>query len=177
MKRTKDGYAVAGNMDHVGEFEVMENWRAGKQGGEREVKEGQAVYVTTGTAVPEGTTEVVKVEVTKRVENSNKVQIWERVGHGNFIRSIGCDVKQGELILKKGDVIMPAEIGMLATFGISKIDVIRRPNVIIISTGNELVQVSDAVVELPKGIIYDSNTLMLHVLSFEYEYSNYRLLL
>ena len=72
---------------------------------------------------------------------------------------------------------MPAEIGMLATFGISKIDVIRRPNVIIISTGNELVQVSDAVVELPKGIIYDSNTLMLHVLSFEYEYSNYRLLL
>jgi molybdopterin molybdotransferase len=70
------------------------------------------------------------------------------------IRKAGEDIARGTIALRKGTVIRPSEIGLMASIGYGKVKVIRRPVVAILSTGNELVETNNA---LPKGKIYDSN--------------------
>ncbi len=117
-----------------------------------EVMPGTAVRIMTGAPLPPGADAVVRFEETER--KGEWVEIFKEVPVGKDIRLAGEDVRKGELILRKGTVIRPQEIGMLASLGRKEVLVIRRPRVAIIPTGDELVEVDEP---LAPGKIRNSN--------------------
>ncbi len=140
---------------------------------EREVKSGTAIRIMTGAPVPEGADSVIRFEDTDEArrkkpatEPSNgEIGILCQIKAGENIRRAGEDVTKGSLVLKKGTVIRPAEVGVLASLGRSKVTVIRRPMVAILATGNELVNINQP---LPVGKIYNSNTYSVAALVRRY---------
>jgi molybdopterin molybdotransferase len=120
------------------------------------VAKGQAIRIMTGAPIPRGADSVVQVEETKREDGF--VAIFKTTSPGEFIRKAGEDVKKGDRIISKGDVIRPAEVGMLASAGRSSLSVYQRPMVSILCTGEELVDVDD---DLGEGKIISSNSYSL----------------
>ena len=119
---------------------------------------GLAVYVTTGAPVPSGFISVVPIENIEKTEEGIKVN--ESPKEGQYIRLPGSDIERGATVLKPGQALNAAEIGLLATVGrIQDIKVYRRARVGLLSTGDELVAAST--VDLPQGKIRDSNKRML----------------
>jgi len=143
QKATMDGYAVRSQdlifhpRKEAVELLVIEDLPAGRIT-RTELKPGKSIRIMTGAALPKGADAVVKVEDTKK--RGTKVLIKRRVRSGENIGQAGEDVKKGELILEKGQMIGPAEMGMLASIGINKVKVSTRPKVAIVSTGDELVE-------------------------------------
>lgn len=137
------------------------------------VKSGTAIRIMTGAPIPEGADSVVKFEDTdesQRRKASAKQSIAEigvlgKVESGLNIRRAGEDIAKGSIVLKKGAVIRPAEVGVLASLGRSKVKVVRRPVVAILATGNELVDIEQP---LPAGKIYNSNTYSVAALVQRY---------
>ena len=140
---------------------------------EHNVEPGTAIRIMTGAPVPEGADSVVKFEDTdeaQREKSSAEQPITEigilcKIKPGLNIRQAGEDIIKGSLVLKKGTVIRPAEAGVLASLGRSKVKVIRRPVVAILATGNELVDIEQP---LPAGKIYNSNTYSVAALVQRY---------
>jgi len=127
----------------------------------QEVVPGTAVRIMTGAPIPRGADSVVQFEDTDEQKNKNtaaekitRVGILSEARSGLNIRRAGEDIARGTIALKKGTVVRSAEIGLMASIGYSRVRVIRRPIVAVLSTGNELVKVSQS---LPEGKIYDSN--------------------
>ena len=127
----------------------------------QEVVPGTAVRIMTGGPIPRGADSVVQFEDTDEQKNKNtpaetitRVGILSESRPGLNIRLAGEDIARGTIALKKGTVVRSAEIGLMASLGYSRVRVIRRPIVAVLSTGNELVDVSQS---LPEGKIYDSN--------------------
>jgi|YelNatPaOPRAMG01_1025707.scaffolds.fasta_scaffold07706_6 molybdopterin molybdotransferase len=104
------------------------------------IEDGQAVYVTCGAPIPEGADAVIMVENT--ILHGEKIEIRMPVRKGENIAYSGEDVKRGTLILKKGSILRPQDIGVLAGLGIKKVKVFRKPKVAVIATGNELIELS-----------------------------------
>ena len=104
-----------------------------------DIKSGQAVRIMTGAPVPGGATAVVMVERTETSDGA--VVIKAPVKEGDNIRRSGEDFKAGTVVIKKGSVVRPAEVLMLATVGVPFVFVHRRPRVAVLSTGDELVDV------------------------------------
>jgi molybdopterin molybdotransferase len=127
----------------------------------KEVKPGTAIRIMTGAPLPEGADAVIKFEDTDEVNRKSSQGNLSHIGvlcpakKGSNVRSKGEDIARGDLILKKGKVLRPQEIGVLASLGHSTALVIRRPIIAILATGDELVGVDQP---LPPGQIYDSNT-------------------
>ncbi len=118
-----------------------------------QINHGEAVEIATGAPMPPGANAVVMVEYTRR--DGNELMIYRSVTPGENVMSAGSDVMMGELILRRCTVIREREVGLLAAVGIDNVEVIKRPRVSIISTGNELVSPGK---ELGRGKIYDINT-------------------
>lgn len=135
----------------------------------QEVKPGTAIRIMTGAPIPKGADSVVKFEDTDEVQrqrpSTGEVGILGEVKPGLNVRRAGEDVTRGSLILKQGTTIRPAEVGVLASLGRSKVTVIRRPVVAILATGNELVAIGHP---LPPGKIYNSNTYSVAALVRRY---------
>lgn len=131
------------------------------------IKNGECVYVPTGGMVPDGADCCIMIENTEKVNDENIV-IYSSVGAGKNIVKVGDDVKKGETILKKGRILSPADIGFLASIGVSKIRVFKFPSILIISTGDELVVSSD---EMSKGKIKDVNTSLIKNLAIKNGFS------
>jgi molybdopterin molybdotransferase len=106
------------------------------------VKKGTAVRIMTGAPVPEGATAVVMVEDTLRGEGG-EVLVNREAREGDNIRKAGEDFKEGDVVLKKGALIRPAEVAMLATVGAGFVFVHKRPRVAVVSTGDELIDVNE----------------------------------
>jgi len=118
-----------------------------------EVHKGEAVEISTGAPIPKGANAVIMVEYTSR--ENDEVTLYRSVYPGENIMSTGTDIMCGELILRKGQVLTPREIGVLAAIGVDKVKVYTKPNVAILSTGNEIVPPRE---RLSYGKIYDVNT-------------------
>ena len=125
----------------------------------KEIEDGQAARIMTGAPIPNGADAVIPVEDTdsdwsKDSSINSQVKIFRSVKSGDYIRPIGENIQQGELVLKAGTVIRPQEIGMLAALGQPTINVYKKPRVAIFSIGDELISVED---QLTPGKIYEIN--------------------
>jgi molybdopterin molybdotransferase len=122
---------------------------------------GTAIRIMTGAPVPEGADVVVRFEDTDEVDRRpsgadlTQIGIMREAGRGLNIRRRGEDIPRGDVVLNRGTLLRPQEIGVLASLGHATALVIRRPIVAILSTGDELVAVEQP---LTPGKIYDSNT-------------------
>jgi molybdopterin molybdotransferase len=121
------------------------------------VAPGECVRVMTGAVMPEGTDTVVIQEIVKA--DSGKIEIPEGQKAGQNVRYAGEDLKVGVPVLQPGKLLRPAELGLIASLGISHIDVKRRLRVAFFSTGDELASIGTA---LKEGEVYDSNRYTLH---------------
>jgi len=133
-----------------------------------EVKPGTAVRIMTGAPIPEGADGVVRFEDTDESEREGTPQeigILTGVEPGSEVRRAGEDITAGSLVLRKETVIRPAEVGVLASLGRSKVMVIRRPVVAILATGDEVVDIAQP---LPQGKIYNSNSYSVAALVLRY---------
>jgi molybdopterin molybdotransferase len=126
---------------------------------ERAVEEGAAMRIMTGAPVPPGADAVIQIELTQYDgPASTWVEIMQPVAVGNNIRPAGEDMRRGQTVLRQGSEIGPWEIGVLATLGWAMVPVIRRPQVAILGTGDEVVDVDQP---LAPGKIRNSNSYLL----------------
>ncbi|MEA2983325.1 MAG: molybdopterin molybdotransferase, partial [Alphaproteobacteria bacterium] len=123
-----------------------------------EVKAGTATTIATGGVVPRGADAVVMIEHTELIESIPAIELRRAATPGQFISYAGSDIARGETLMRKGQVIGSREIGMLAACGFARIDVVRRPKVAVLSTGDELVTLGES---LRPGGVYDSNGAIL----------------
>ncbi|XP_078191306.1 gephyrin isoform X24 [Callithrix jacchus] len=137
----KDGYAVRA-ADGPGDRFIIGESQAGEQPTQT-VMPGQVMRVTTGAPIPCGADAVVQVEDTELIRESDdgteelEVRILVQARPGQDIRPIGHDIKRGECVLAKGTHMGPSEIGLLATVGVTEVEVNKFPVVAVMSTGNE----------------------------------------
>jgi len=161
-RSTVDGYAVkatdtfGAEEDHsvalklIGRVNVGETPRI-------KVKKGTAAEIVTGAPIPEDADAVVMVEHT--VRKAQTILVHQSVSLSENVMKAGSDIHEGETVLKKGCVLSPYEIGVLAAIGLAKVEVYRRPRVVIFSTGAEVVEPGKL---LEGGKIFDINA---HALS------------
>ncbi len=119
---------------------------------------GEAAQIMTGAPVPPGADAVAMVE--RCVVEDGMVTISAAVTSGDHVRPTGDDVEIGDTVLVEGTTITPAVVGLLATLGVTRPTVVRRPIVGVLSTGDELVP-ADAEQGLGPGQIRDSNRAAL----------------
>jgi molybdopterin molybdotransferase len=105
----------------------------------RRVSAGQAVRTMTGAPIAEGADAIIPVERTRGTGDS--VEFLAAAEKGAFIRPRAEDLRLGELVMPAGKTLTPADLGMLASVNRAMIEVIRRPRVAIVATGDELVDV------------------------------------
>ena len=153
-----DGYAVRGaDLPESGsrKFDVIGAVLAGDRF-EGELGEARAVRIMTGAPLPDGADTVIMQE---QVELLAK-RIVVGAGHrrGQNVRQAGEDLKRGDIALKRGTRIMPAELGVLASFGVDRVRVFRRPRVACFSTGDELRSPGE---KRDFGAVFDSNRYTL----------------
>jgi molybdopterin molybdotransferase len=122
----------------------------------RRVSAGTAIRIMTGAPVPRGGDSIVRVEDTEAAGET--IRIRKADGAGSHVRKAGEDIHKGQIILEKGRRLTPADLGLLASVGRSRVKVYRRPTVGLISTGDELLNVE----EPPRpGKIVNSNSYTL----------------
>ncbi len=133
---------------------------------------GEAARIMTGAPMPDGADAVVPVENTDARWNAGSnaslpaaVQVRRSVKAGDYVRPAGEDIPAGAHVIPAGRIIRAAEIGILASLGMETVSVIRQPRVAILSTGDELVDVGEA---LTPGKIRDSNGYVLAALAETY---------
>lgn len=122
-----------------------------------EVKSGECVRIMTGAKMPDGTDTVIMQEQIER--DGDTIHIGRGHEARQNVRYPGEDIAIGSVVLKKGQLIGPAELGLLASLGIPKVKTWRRLRVAFFSTGDELRPVGT---QLEEGQIYDSNRYTLH---------------
>ncbi|KAF4956635.1 hypothetical protein FSARC_11513 [Fusarium sarcochroum] len=174
-----DGYAVVapkdGQLKGVFPVTAVSHAAPGEIGA---LKEGELARITTGAPLPPGATTVVMVEDTvlktmsddEKEEKEVEIQV-EGVKEGENIREVGSDVKEGTVILNKGETIsgVGGEIGLLASVGVSEAKVYRRPVVGVLSTGDEIVEYNRPG-DLKLGEVRDTNRITLMSAAREWGY-------
>ncbi len=166
-----DGYAVRADDTYGASqaspiaLKVVGEISAGEVKG-LEVKSGEAVRIHTGAPLPKGADAVVEVEIAE--ESGGMVRIYDQVPPFRNVSRRGEDIKKGEVLLGKGTMIGPFELGLLATLNKKEVLVRKKPIVCMISTGHELIEVGELKVPgkivnsnrwLVKGIVEESGAI------------------
>jgi molybdenum cofactor synthesis domain-containing protein len=123
---------------------------------------GECVKIMTGAPVPKGADAVLRVEYSNQKDGN--VQVSQPIPPGKDISNRGEDIMTGDVLLKKGRVLKPTDQGVLAATGNLKVWVKKKPEVMIVSTGSELVVPGQ---KLKPGSIYDINSYTLSSLTNE----------
>lgn len=153
-----DGYAIraedtaGASRDHPVRLHVIGNLAAGYTFA-HVIESGTAVRIMTGAPIPKGADAVIRFERTTL--DGNEVEISAEVNSGRNVRRAGEDVRHGELILSRGALLRPQEIGILASLGRAEIWAIRRPRVAILATGEEVIPIDQP---LTPGKIWNANS-------------------
>lgn len=156
-----DGYAVhsvevaAASPERPVRLRVLETVAAGAVASQP-LQAGAAIRIMTGAPMPEGADAVVRVEDT--ADAGADVAVRAVVSAGANVRHPGEDLRAGEIALEAGRLLRPADIGLIASLGLSMVRVVRRPRVAVLATGDELVEVGEA---LGPGQIVNSNAYAL----------------
>jgi molybdopterin molybdotransferase len=120
------------------------------------IKKGECARIATGCPVPLGANAVVMVEFADETEGN--ISVFDVVHPGANISPRGEDMKKGEAVLKKGETITPAKIGVIAALGERTVSVYEKPCVVVVPTGTEICEPG---AKLNKGQIFDVNTYTL----------------
>jgi molybdopterin molybdotransferase len=148
-----DGYAFSHS--ELTKFEVISTSQAGDYSNIK-LDKNRAIRIFTGAFVPDNLDTVVMQEHTSLIDNTLEIE-KKPLCFAN-VRNQGEQIKENQLVLEKDTLINPAAIGFIACLGITEITVYAKPKVAILVTGNELVKPGKP---LPKGKIYESNSIML----------------
>ncbi|MEM1587864.1 MAG: molybdopterin molybdotransferase MoeA [Candidatus Bathyarchaeia archaeon] len=100
---------------------------------------GEAVEVSTGAPIPKNANAVVLLEWTKKISDE-LIEVYHPIHPWENVTRVGDDLKQGEVILKRGVKLLPQDIGVLKVLGLEKVKVVKKPKIALISTGDELVE-------------------------------------
>lgn len=153
-KAAMDGYALR-SADGLAERRVLAELTAGMAEG-LSLGPGTAARIMTGAPMPRGADAMIPVELTE--ESAGVLRIQRELRAGDYVHTVGQDIGRGELVLPQGTTLGPAEIGLLATLGITRAPVYRRPLVAVLATGDE---VGEPWAERPAGGVRDSNRYAL----------------
>ena len=154
-----DGYALAAPEPlEAGSVHAVHGSQAAGDAARR--AEGGAWEIMTGARLPDGLDAVVAVERTELLESAAdgaplRIRLRDELSEGQNVRHAGVDVVQGAVVLDAGTSLGPAQLMLLAAIGVAEVEVVRRPRVVVIGTGKELVV--DPRQSLVDGQIYSSN--------------------
>jgi molybdenum cofactor synthesis domain-containing protein len=170
QRSTVDGFAVLSSdtkkatrdhhHHHDATLNVIGEIGAGKISRTR-ISSGKAVAIATGAKIPRGADSVIMIEDVIVEEGNNKgkkIRISRRIDRGSNITPRGNDLRKGQILFKKGTWLTAADIGLIASVGISRILVYKKVKVAVLSTGNELAEPGS---KLGSASIFDSNRVML----------------
>ena len=160
-----DGWAVrVADVPAAGtELPVSQRIAAGQVGAP--LAPGSAARIFTGAPIPPGADAVVMQEDSDTLDGGERVRLRVVPPPGLAIRRAGEDIRRGAVVLRKGERLTPASIGLAASMGLDALTVAGAPRVALLSTGDELVMPGDLPPEaLPPGAIYNSNRFFLQLL-------------
>jgi molybdopterin molybdotransferase len=158
-----DGYAFAqSSLDDSEELKLIGQSFAGHPF-DGVVGRGQCVRIMTGAMMPQGTDTVVMQEnvtlIDKDSDSSLKsIAFNHKTKYSDNVREKGSAVKSGDLVFSTGKKLAPQDLGLIASLGVSSVNVVRKVKVAVISTGDEL---QAAGTELAPGQIYESNSIAI----------------
>ncbi|WFA08183.1 gephyrin-like molybdotransferase Glp [Tissierella sp. Yu-01] len=164
-RSTVDGYSIIVEDSHgatasipsiltvMGEVRMGENPKS-------DIISGQAIYTPTGGMLPSNATGVIMIENTELMDDETLL-LYKPISKGENIIFKGDDIRKGDIALKRGMKLSPEAIGVLASLGISKVNVYKKPRFYIISTGDEIIDIDE---ELSLGKVRDINTYALYSL-------------
>lgn len=126
----------------------------------RSIESGEAVRIMTGSPMPPGADAVLPVEFAN--EFDGRLDVVEPISTAKNVGRIGEDVPAGKTVLNAGRILRPQDLGLLSSIGVGSVDVIRRPRVQVLVTGDELLPPGSK----PEGFrIVDSNSVVLQALA------------
>jgi molybdopterin molybdotransferase len=163
QRSTVDGYAVLSSdtleatRNHHVMLNVIGRVSAGKTSSSR-IRSGKAIAIATGAKIPKGADSVIMIEDVIVEDEGKNIRISDKIGKGNNITQKGNDLKKGQVLLKEGTWLAAADIGLIASVGISDIPVYKKVKVAVLSTGNELAEPGS---NLGNASVFDSNRFML----------------
>jgi putative molybdopterin biosynthesis protein len=125
-----------------------------------EVSADSATTIATGGVIPRGADAVVMIEHTELLDEPGRpaIDVRRAAAPGQFVSYAGSDIARGETVLRRGTRVSSREVGMLAACGLAEIEVVRKPRVAVLSTGDELAPPGGA---LAPAQIFDSNAAIV----------------
>ncbi|NCC36776.1 MAG: molybdopterin molybdenumtransferase MoeA, partial [Chloroflexia bacterium] len=153
-KAAMDGYALRTD-DGLKPRRIVAELTAGMSAGVS-LDPGTAVRIMTGAPMPAGADAMLPVELAE--EHAGWLTLHHSLQSGQHVHTVGQDAAQGTTILPQGTVIGTPELGLLATFGLTRVQVYRRPRVAVLATGDEVIEPG---APRPVGAVYDSNRYAL----------------
>jgi molybdopterin molybdotransferase len=163
-----DGYAVgsrhtvAASATYPLLLEVVARVLLGESNPLRNIEKGEAAYIACGAPLPPGTDAVVRLEETKAIQGD--ILLVRPVQAGENVDAVAQDVRKGELVLPRGLLLRPQDLGMLTTLGRSEVSVVRKPVVAVLPVGSELYEAGSPA----NGGVPEKNSLILAQLLREF---------